>query len=63
MKMVKYAFSKGINSGLVTNGTLMTKKVSREYLKYGPRYITFSIDSAIKDEYEKIRREQNLILQ
>lgn len=56
MKMMEYAFKKGIKSELVTNGTLFTEDLIKDYMRLKPTDIAFSIDSPYKKEYEKIRR-------
>lgn len=55
IKFMKYAHEKGIKLAIVTNGTLWTEKLSREFLKLKPLHITFSIDSADPEEYERYR--------
>lgn len=55
-EMVRYAKEKGFkNVGFPTNGLLLDETKAKEALDSGLDYITFSLDSLNKDDYEKIR--------
>jgi pyruvate-formate lyase-activating enzyme len=57
LEMMGFAKAKGIRPLiLVTNGTLLTPRVSRELLDIGMDEVRFSIDGATRETYEKIRR-------
>ena len=55
-KMIKYANQKGILVNLNTNGTLLTGKIIQEICDVEIGEIAVSLESAKKEEYEKIRR-------
>lgn len=54
-EMVAYTVSKGLESWLVTNGTLLTKEKSRELLAPGIDNIWVSLDGDTKEDYEALR--------
>jgi radical SAM protein with 4Fe4S-binding SPASM domain len=56
LQMMSYAREKGKDIGLVTNGTLFTKKLIKGFLNLKPKDVMFSFDSPYKKEYEKIRK-------
>jgi len=53
--MIRYAKSKGIQTDLATNATLIDKEVAREIIASGLDYIELSIDSPVAATYEAIR--------
>ncbi len=55
-RMVAYVESKGIISGLHTNGTVLTPKKSKELLDAGLSQISISLDGSTPEEYEQVRK-------
>ncbi|MBD3262077.1 MAG: radical SAM protein [Candidatus Altiarchaeales archaeon] len=60
-EMIGYAKEKGIfDIKLNTNATTLTPELSRRLLSAEPNLVVFSLDSAEKEEFEKIRCGANL---
>ncbi|TRZ54610.1 radical SAM protein [archaeon] len=58
-KIIKYANSKGMNTSIVTNGTLVNGTVAKQLSKSGLNNIYFSIDGT-KDVDDKIREKEGM---
>ena len=56
IEMVGYAKKVGCNVGIITNGSLFTKKIAIALLESGIDAIDVSVDAFSKETYEKIRR-------
>lgn len=56
---IKYLKSKGVKAKLFSNGSALNKEKAEELIKSGLDEINFSVDSHIKEIYEKIRRGLN----
>jgi len=54
-EMIEYASSRGIKTGIATNGTLLNEELSQRLIKSGLSRISFSFDGYDKETYEKIR--------
>ncbi len=54
--MISYANNKGVDTTVVTNGTLLSKKNVKRLLESGLDEVVVSVDSHKKEVYEKIRR-------
>lgn len=54
--MVKYASDNNINTCIHTNATLLDERISASLIKAGLKKISFSLDSCIKQDYEKNRK-------
>jgi radical SAM protein with 4Fe4S-binding SPASM domain len=57
--MIKYANKRGITVFFTTNGTMLTKEIIHTICKVDIGEIGISIDSTIKEKYEKIRKGAN----
>ncbi len=55
VEWVTEAASAGCETGILTNGLLLTREKADELIKAGLDWICVSMDGADKDEYEKIR--------
>jgi len=56
-EMIKYAKDNGIiDVKLNTNATMLNENASRKLIEAGLDNLVFSVDSAVKEEYEDIRR-------
>lgn len=53
---IKYLKSKGVKVKLFSNGSVLSEEKTEELLKSGLDEINFSVDSHIKEVYEKIRK-------
>jgi len=53
--MIEYCKKKKIIVGFITNGTLLTEKISQRIVDSGVDWIGISIDSTQKETYEKLR--------
>lgn len=54
--MIKYSNKKKVHpTGIISNGFLLTEKLSRELLKTRVDYIDFSLDAATKKVYDRVR--------
>lgn len=59
-KMISHAKAKGIlNTQFNTNGILMNEKLIREIFESGLDRMTFSVDGATRETYEKIRSKSD----
>ncbi|MBI2849320.1 MAG: radical SAM protein [Chloroflexi bacterium] len=58
-RMVAYVEQKGLISGLHTNATLLSAKMSQQLLEAGLSQISISLDGKTPEEYEEIRRGAN----
>ena len=56
IKVISYAKEKGMRIMIVTNGSLLDDKKAQDLVRIKADKVFFSIDSAIPEEYEKIRR-------
>jgi len=54
-KYFEYVANAGITVGLSTNGSLLTKKISKELIDAGLSFIVIDCDASSKETYEKIR--------
>ncbi|MDP2728370.1 MAG: SPASM domain-containing protein, partial [Dehalococcoidia bacterium] len=54
-RMVAYVEQKGLVSGLHTNGTLLTRELSKQLLEAGLSQISISLDGETAEEYEHVR--------
>lgn len=62
IKYINYAFGMGIlDIILITNGILLTKKMSKQLLESGLTKLYFSIDAIKEDTYKKVRTGGDLI--
>jgi len=52
---IRYAKGKGLEVTITTNGTILTDDMIKNTMESGIDYVTFSIDSLDKENYEKIR--------
>ena len=59
IRMISYAKSKGIFVSLTTNGTLLNPLMSHRIINSGLDELSFSMESADPDTYEKIRVGSN----
>lgn len=58
-KIIKYASSKGIFVGLITNGMLATKEKLKKIIEAGLNFITVSIDAPNADLHNQIRNNKS----
>jgi radical SAM protein with 4Fe4S-binding SPASM domain len=54
-EMIRTAKSRGLRTGVSTNGTVMTEKVIDGIFESGLDYLLFAFDGATKETYEKVR--------
>lgn len=55
IEMINYASQKNIRTRIHTNATLLNSQLNERIIKSGLDFITFSLDSYIKDEYERLK--------
>lgn len=58
-KMIKYAKDKGLNVGISTNATLLTKRKSKRLVDSDLDYLIIALDAATPKTFEKIRGGKN----
>jgi len=58
-EMIKYAKNKGLNVGLSTNATLLTKTKSRQLIASGLDYLIIGLDAATSKTFERVRGGKN----
>lgn len=58
-EMVKYAKDKGLNVGISTNATLLTKEKSKRLIDSGLDYLIIALDAATPKTFEKVRGGKN----
>ncbi len=58
---ISEARASGCHVGFLTNGFLLSRKVTDRLLDAGIHWICFSVDSPKKDEYERIRRGSDFL--
>lgn len=56
-ELVDYAFKKGMNISLATNGTMVDREVAKRLRTMGVGWVEISIDGAEKDVHDAIRGE------
>lgn len=61
-KMIATAVNEGINVELITNGTLLTETLIRQFINFGVQRIWVSIDGASRESYTDIRLGDSLPL-
>jgi len=54
-EIVSYCTSKGISAGFVTNGTLLTKELSKKLIEGGLSWLVVSVDGSSEETYRSIR--------
>lgn len=55
IEFIEYAHKAGIKTRIHTNGTILTPEFSREIIKSGLDFFSFSFDGFTKESYENIR--------
>lgn len=58
-EMIGYAKSNNIEIGFTTNGTILDRTKAEALIESGADWVSFSIDSPIKETYERIRLGAN----
>ncbi|MBP2172658.1 radical SAM/SPASM domain-containing protein [Methanococcus voltae] len=59
-KFVKYLAEKGIKYRIITNGSLLTKKITEVFNKYPPTKITLSLYALDAERYKELTKTGNL---
>ncbi|MBN2121105.1 MAG: radical SAM protein [Candidatus Omnitrophica bacterium] len=54
--MIRFAKERKVHTGIVSNGTLLNKEMAKEMLETKIDWISFSVDSADKKNFEEIRQ-------
>lgn len=56
IEMIRHASGRGIGTSVITNGTLLNRKLCEEVVEVALDNLTFSFDGATKETYESVRK-------